>query len=103
MDVPRRSSCVARVAAAGVTDGPADPTLVVVTRPEVGVAEPVVGDVDPLRTLESVRPGDVGMVLAEERAPGQLDDLGARVDGDLEAGVEVVGGERWDGVAQPES
>ena len=53
------------------------------------------GDVDPLRALESVRTGDVGMVLAEERAPGELDDLGARVDGDLEAGVEVVGGERW--------
>ncbi len=69
----------------------------VVACAEVRVAEPVVGDVDPLRTLESVRPGDVGMVLAEERAPGELDDLGARVDGDLEAGVEVVGGERGTG------
>ena len=69
----------------------------VVARPQVGVAQPVVGDVDPLRALEPVRPGDVGMVLAEERAPGDLDDLGARVDGDLEAGVEVVGGERGTG------
>jgi hypothetical protein len=34
------------------------------------------------------------MMLAEERSPGDLDDLGARVDRDLEASVEVVGRER---------
>jgi len=75
MNVPGRSSDVARVAATGVADGPVDATFVVVARPEVRVAEPVVGDVDALRSLESIRPGDVRMVPAEERAPCQLDDL----------------------------
>jgi hypothetical protein len=33
-------------------------------------------------------------MLAEERSPGDLDHLGARIDRDLEAGVQVVGRER---------
>jgi hypothetical protein len=33
-------------------------------------------------------------MLAEQRSPGDLDDLGAGVDGDLEASVQVVGRER---------
>jgi hypothetical protein len=54
-----------------------------------------VGDVDPFRPLEAGVARDIGMVLSEERAPGDLDDLGPGVDRDLEPGVQVVGGERW--------
>ena len=77
-----------------LADRPAQAALAVVAGAEIRVAQPVVGDVDPLRPLETGRAGDVRMVLSQERAPGDLDDLGARVDGDLEAGVQVVGGER---------
>ena len=69
----------------------------VVPGAEVGVAEPVVGDVDPLGALESGIAGDVGVVLAQERSPRELDDLGAGVDRDLEPGVQVVRGDRGAG------
>ena len=48
------------------------------------------GDVDPLREVVGVRPGDVGMVALEERPPGDLDGLRAGVERQLEPGVEVV-------------
>ena len=58
----------------------------------VGVAQPVVGDVDPLRPVERrvVAARDVRVVALEQRPPGDLDRLGRRVDVDLEPGVEVV-------------
>ena len=40
-------------------------------------------------------PATSGWWQTEQRPPGDLDDLGARVGGDLEAGVQVVGGCRW--------
>jgi hypothetical protein len=56
-----------------------------------------VGDIDALGALEARVAGDVRMVLPEERSPGDLDDLGAGIDGDLEPGVQVVGGDRRTG------
>ena len=50
------------------------------------------GDVDALGELEPVRAGDVGMVLAQEPAPGELDRLGTGVTGHTETGVQVVAG-----------
>ena len=52
------------------------------------------GDVDPLGELEAVGAGDVGVVLAQQGPPGELDGLRARVARYAEAGVEVVGRER---------
>ena len=97
-DGPGRCGPVgARVAPAVVADRSPHAAFAVVARPQLRIAQPVVGDVDPLGSFEPVGPGDVGMMLAEERSPGDLDDLRARIDGDLEAGVEVVGGERRTG------
>ena len=73
----------------------ADPALAVVSVAEGRIAEPVVGDVDALRALETLGAGNVGVVETEQRPPGDLDDLGTRIGGDLEASVEVVGGCRW--------
>jgi hypothetical protein len=59
-----------------------------------------VGDVDALRAFEAGGAGDVGMVVTQQRTPGEFDDLRAGVDGDLEPGVEVVARERlawWHG------
>ena len=50
-------------------------------------------DVDPFRPLETGVAGDIRVVPSEERAPGDLDDLGSGVHRDLEAGVQVVGGD----------
>ena len=66
----------------------------IVATPQVRIAEPVVRDVDPLRKLQGGRPRDIGVVLAQEAAPGQVDGLWARVAGDTESGVEVLGGKR---------
>jgi hypothetical protein len=68
---------------------------VVISGAQIRIAQPVMGDVDPLRALEAVRACDVGMVLSEERSPRELDDLTARVDRDLESRVEVVRGKGW--------
>ena len=68
-------------------------SLAVVAAPQVRVAQPVVGDVDALRQLEAVGSGDVRVVLAQQRPPGELDRLGAGVAGHAEPGVQVVGGE----------
>ena len=73
--------------------------LAVVASPQLRVAQPVMGDVDALGELEPVRAGDVGVVLAQERPPGELDRLGARVTRHPEAGVQVVAGERLGGAA----
>jgi len=67
----------------------------VVSGAQLGIAQPVVRDVDPFRSLEASVARDIGMMLPEERTPGHLDDLWAGIDRDLEARVEVVGGERW--------
>jgi hypothetical protein len=100
--VPDRSCCsggairgpdVTDIATGRVAHGPAQPSGVVVSGAQLGIAQPVVGDVDPFRPLEAGIARDIGMVLTEERAPGDLDDLGPGVDRDLEPGVEVVGGE----------
>ena len=58
--------------------------LAVVAAAQVGVAQPVVGDVDPLRELEGVGAGDVRVVLAQQAAPGEVDGLGAGVARDAE-------------------
>ena len=79
----------------------ADGALAVVATPEIGIAEPVVGDVDALGQLQAGRSRDVRMVLAQQRPPGQLDRLGAGIAWHAEAGVQVVcgegraGGHRW--------
>ena len=69
-----------------------DTPLPVVPRSQVRVAEPVVGDVDPLGVLEAVRPGDIGMMASKEGAPRDLDRLARRVGGQLESRVEIVAG-----------
>jgi hypothetical protein len=51
-----------------------------------------VGDVDALGALQAGRTRDIGMVESKQRTPGDLDRFRTRVHGDLEAGVEVVGG-----------
>jgi hypothetical protein len=55
-----------------------------------------VGDVDPLGALErpGVVAGDVGVMALEQGSPGDLDRLGRRVRRQLEAGIEVVVGDR---------
>ena len=88
------ATTTARAPSAGLADRCPDAPLVVVPRAQLWIAQPVMGDIDPLRALETGRPGDVRVMLAQERAPGDLDDLRARIDGDLEAAVQVVGGER---------
>jgi hypothetical protein len=80
---------------AGHADVTADPALAVVSVAEGRVAEPVVGDVDALRALETLGARNVGVVETEQRPPGDLDDLGTRISGDLKASVKVVGGCRW--------
>ena len=93
---PRRARAVS---------GPPDPRrrrdpqpepLLVVAGAQVRVAQPVVGDVDPLREVErrGVLAGDVRVVALEERTPGELDGLGRCVDRHLEAGVQVVVGDQ---------
>ena len=73
----------------------ADPVgaLAVVAAAQLRVAQPVVGDVDPLRELEGVGAGDVRVVLAQETTPGKVDRLGAGVAGHPETGIQVVAGE----------
>ena len=73
----------------------ADPVgaLAVVAAAQLRVAQPVVGDVDPLRELEGVGAGDVRVVLAQEATPGKVDRLGAGVAGHPETGIQVVAGE----------
>ena len=68
-------------------------TLTVVPGPQVRVGQPIVSDVDPFRELLGGRTGDVGMMLFQECAPGDLDRLERGVDRQLESGVEVVGRE----------
>ncbi len=51
------------------------------------------GDVDPLGKVQGVWSGDIGMVTAQEPAPGNLDRLRTGVVGDTEPEIEVIGGE----------
>ena len=67
--------------------------LAVVASPERRVAQPVVGDVDALRLLEAPGTRDIGVVPPQERPPGDLDRLGARVGRDAEPRIEVIGGQ----------
>jgi hypothetical protein len=67
--------------------------LAVVPAPQFRVAQPVVGDVDPLGEVQCGRPGDIGMVASEQPAPGDLDRLRTGVVRDTEPDVEVIGGE----------
>ena len=73
----------------------ADPVgaLAVVAAAQLRVAQPVVGDVDPLRELEGVGAGDIRVVLAQETTPRKVDRLGAGVAGHPETGIQVVAGE----------
>ncbi len=73
----------------------ADPVgaLAVVATTQLRVAQPVVGDVDPLRELEGFRPGDIRVVLAQEATPGQVDRLRAGVAGHPKPGIQIVAGE----------
>jgi hypothetical protein len=48
------------------------------------------GDVDALRDVIGIGSRDIGMVALEERPPRDLDRLGAAIDGELEARVEIV-------------
>ena len=66
----------------------------VVAGAQGGIAQPVVRDVDPLGGVQPRRTGDVRVISAQERPPGHFDDLRTRVGGDLEAGIQIVGGER---------
>jgi len=52
-------------------------------------------DVDPLGPLVGIRTaaGDIGVVAFQERPPRDFDRLEAGVQGQLEASVQVVGGE----------
>jgi hypothetical protein len=64
--------------------------LPVIALAEDRVRQPIVGDVDPLRELETVGTRDVGVMTSKEGPPRDLDRLEARVDGHLEASVEIV-------------
>ena len=73
----------------------ADPVgaLAVVAAAQLRVAQPVVGDVDPLRELEGFGAGDIRVVLAQETTPRKVDRLGAGVAGHAKTGIQVVAGE----------
>lgn len=72
----------------------AQAVLAVVAGSQGRIAQPVVRDVDPLGGVQPSRAGDVRVISAQERPPGHFDDLRARVSGDLEASIQIVGGER---------
>ncbi len=79
---------------AATADDSRQATLPVVPSPEGRVAQPVMGDIDPLGRVKAIGTGHVGMVLSEQGTPGKLDRLRAGGDGHLQAGVQVVGRER---------
>lgn len=72
----------------------AQATFPVVAGAQGRIAQPVVRDVDPLGGVQPSRTGDVRVISAQECPPGHFDDLRTRVGGDLEAGIQIVGGER---------
>jgi hypothetical protein len=51
------------------------------------------GDIDPLGDLERRLAGDVRMMALEERAPGNLDGFWRGTGRQLEAGVQIIGGQ----------
>ncbi len=74
-----------------------EPALAVVASAQGRLAQPVVGDIDPLGHLQTVGTGDVRMVAPKQGTPGDLDRLDAGVRRDTEAAIEVIGWQRWAG------
>ena len=77
-----------------VADRSPDATFAVVAAAQLRVAQPVVGDVDPLRPLEAVGPATSGWCCRSSDRQATSIDLRAGVARDLESGVQVVGGKR---------
>ena len=73
-----------------VSHGATEAALVIVAGPELGDAQPVVGNVDAFGLIEAVRPGHIGVMSTQEGAPCDLNRLGRGIGRQLEPGVEVV-------------
>ena len=82
------------IAWSGAIADAAQAVLAIVAGSQRRIAQPVVRDVDALGRIQPSRAGDVRVISAQECPPGHFDGLWARVSGDLEAGIQIVGGER---------
>lgn len=92
---PRRRPALAWSARPGRSTGSAsDPSLAVVTGTQLRNAQPVMGNVDPLRLIEAVLSGDVRVMSTQEGPPGDLDRFGGSVRRQFEPCIQVVVGQR---------
>ena len=79
-----------------------EPAGLVVMPAQRGIAQPVVGDVDPFGQRQTLVTGHIRVMAPQETPPGDLDGLRAGIVGHAQGRVQVIGGDgraSWHGPA----